>query len=74
MKIEKPHTLSFCYRNRIKLGEVLRSIEERNHRRSIKVPVPWRVAYLMLLVKEALDRSIEGSRRRAGLRLSKSAA
>jgi nucleoside-diphosphate-sugar epimerase len=54
MKLGKPHTLSFCYRDRIQLRDVLRLIEERNHASSLKIPVPWRIAYLMLLAKEAL--------------------
>lgn len=54
MKLNKPHTLSFCYRERIKLGDVLRRIEARRGVRSLKVPVPWQVAYVMLLVKERL--------------------
>ena len=54
MRLTKPHTLSFCYRERIKLGGVLRLIESRHGARSIKVPVPWQIAYAMLRVKEAL--------------------
>jgi nucleoside-diphosphate-sugar epimerase len=54
MKLNKPHTLSFCYRERIKLGSVLRLIESRHGARSIKVPVPWQIAFAMLRLKEAL--------------------
>ena len=54
MRLNKPHTLSFCYRERIKLGSLLRLIEGRHGVRSIQVPVPWRIAYVILLVKEAL--------------------
>ena len=54
MRLNKPHTLSFCYRDRIKLRDVLHLIESRHRARSVKVPVPWQIAYAMLRVKEAL--------------------
>lgn len=54
IKLNKSHTLSFCYRERIKLRDLLRLIEGRNGLRRLKVPVPWRIAYLLLLCKEAL--------------------
>jgi nucleoside-diphosphate-sugar epimerase len=52
--LNKPHTLSFCYRERLSLRATLQVIERRHHLRRVKVPVPWRFVYLALLVKEAL--------------------
>jgi nucleoside-diphosphate-sugar epimerase len=54
MTSNTPRTLSFCYRERIKLGDLLRLIETQKGTRSVKVPVPWQIAYLMLLAKEKL--------------------
>jgi len=63
MKLNKPHTLSFCYRERLELREILQSIERRRNVRSLKVPVPWKIAYRMLRVKETLIGRFEGARR-----------
>jgi nucleoside-diphosphate-sugar epimerase len=54
MTLNKPHVVSFCYRDRPKLGALLRSIEQRIGVRRIKLPLPWRFAYGLLLVKERL--------------------
>jgi nucleoside-diphosphate-sugar epimerase len=54
MNLRKSHTISFCFHQRRKLGDLLRAIESRGGVRRIKLPLPWRVAYGLLLVKESL--------------------
>lgn len=51
---KRAHTLSFCYRQRLKLREVLRIIEGQLGVNRILVPLPWRVAYLLLRAKESV--------------------
>jgi nucleoside-diphosphate-sugar epimerase len=52
--LNKSHTLSFYYRKRLPLGEILRIIENRLGFSRIMVPVPWRLAYILLLVREGI--------------------
>ncbi len=54
MRINKPRTLTFCYRNRLKLAAVLQMIEGHLGVARIKFPVPWFAVYLALRGKEAL--------------------
>jgi nucleoside-diphosphate-sugar epimerase len=54
MSLKKSHTISFCYARRIRLVDLLRMIGSRLTRRPILVPVPWRMAYWMVLMKERI--------------------
>lgn len=54
MRVNKSHTLSFCYTRRIRLAALLRLIAARLRRRLILIPVPWRLAYWMILAKEQM--------------------
>jgi nucleoside-diphosphate-sugar epimerase len=54
LRLNKPHTLSFCYRERLGLRELLRRIEGRLSLSRLHVPLPWRIAYLLVLAKERL--------------------
>lgn len=54
LRLNKPHTLSFCYRDRIKLGSIVRLIERRYGISRPKLPVPWAAPYMLLRIKEAL--------------------
>jgi nucleoside-diphosphate-sugar epimerase len=54
LRLNKPHTLSFCYRDRLSLGKTVNLIEQRYAVRSPKVPIPWPAAYLLLRAKEAV--------------------
>jgi len=53
LRIGKPHTLSFCYRNRLPLDKIVQLIETRYAIARPTIPVPWPAAYLLLRVKEA---------------------
>lgn len=52
MKLNKPHTVSFCHASRIRLVDILRAIQRRLSLRRLFLPVPWRVAYWLVAVKE----------------------
>jgi hypothetical protein len=54
MKLNKSHTLSFCYDKRLKLRELIRIIESRLGLSRFLVIVPWRIAYVLLLMREKL--------------------
>lgn len=54
LKFNKPHTVSFCYRERLSLRDTLRMIEDRYEISRAKITVHWRFAYFLLLIKEAL--------------------
>jgi nucleoside-diphosphate-sugar epimerase len=54
MRINKPHTLTFCYGTRLKLATALQMIERRQGVSRLKFPVPWLFAYVALRMKEAL--------------------
>jgi nucleoside-diphosphate-sugar epimerase len=54
LRLSKPHTLSFCYRERLRLRELLRRIEGRLGLSRVHIPLPWPIAYLLLLGKERL--------------------
>jgi len=53
MKLNKPHTVSFCYPNRLTLRHTLDLIEKRYGLQRLKIAFPWEVAYPLLLAKEA---------------------
>jgi nucleoside-diphosphate-sugar epimerase len=52
MKLNKPHLVSFCYGERLKLVRLLRMIEARYGVSRLKVSVPWQIPYLLLRVIE----------------------
>jgi nucleoside-diphosphate-sugar epimerase len=54
LRRNKPHTLSFCYRDRLSLRDTLELIETRYAIAKPKIPVPWLAAYLLLRLKEAV--------------------
>ncbi len=54
LRLNKPHTLSFCYRQRLGLRELLRRIEGRLSLSRLHVPLPWPIAYVLVLAKERL--------------------
>jgi nucleoside-diphosphate-sugar epimerase len=54
LQLNKPHTLSFCYRGRLSLAKIVALIEARYRTFRPKVPVPWLAAYLALRAKETV--------------------
>jgi nucleoside-diphosphate-sugar epimerase len=54
LRLNKPHTLSFCYRERLGLRELLRRIEGRLGVTRIHIPLPWPIAYVLVLGRERL--------------------
>ena len=54
IRLNKSHTLSFCYRKRLTLGQIERLIEKRYRIRRPRIPVPWLAAYVPLMIKEKL--------------------
>jgi nucleoside-diphosphate-sugar epimerase len=54
LRLNKPHTLSFCYRERLGLRAVLRRIEGRLGFSRLHIPLPWPIAYVLVLAKERL--------------------
>ena len=54
MKLNKPHTVSFCYFNRMRLKDVLRAIQTRLGIPRLLVPVPWRLGYCIIAAKECV--------------------
>jgi nucleoside-diphosphate-sugar epimerase len=54
LKSNKSHTVSFCYREQLSLRDTLNIIQRRCRLHRIKIPFPWQIAYLLLLVKEVL--------------------
>jgi nucleoside-diphosphate-sugar epimerase len=54
LRLNKPHTLSFCYRERLGLRELLRRIEGRHSLSRLHIPLPWPLAYVLVLARERL--------------------
>ena len=54
LRLNKPHTATFCYREPLSLRDTLLLIERRYGLSTIKLPVPWQLVYPALLVKEAI--------------------
>jgi nucleoside-diphosphate-sugar epimerase len=54
LRLNKSHTISFCYRERLGLRELLRRIEDRLGLWRLHIPLPWPIAYLLVLAKERL--------------------
>ena len=54
IRLNKPHLLSFCYAERLKLVPLLRLVERRYDVRRVKFAIPWRIPQLLLRVAEAL--------------------
>lgn len=55
MRLNKPHTVSFCYASRMRLVDILRAIQRRLSLRRLLLPVPWRVAYWLVAAKERIS-------------------
>lgn len=52
MRLNKSHTISFCYPARVRLLDVMRAIRHRFSLHRLLVPVPWQLASAVLFLKE----------------------
>ena len=54
IKINKSHTISFCYRNKLSLSDIKKQIEIYKNKQLYSIYINWRVLYLVLFIKESL--------------------
>jgi len=54
IKINKSHTITFCYRNKFLLSDIKKQVEIYKNKQLYSVYINWKILYLLLIIKEFL--------------------